>query len=144
MSLANLARYGRYESIGGILPPAGCGAGGCSRRIRASRNPVKKSTSSLGNRARVPYLFALSADQTNRNLPCRQLGVFLLADEINVGRADVGVAGELAHLLHRSPVADDVVDRRRLTPLNRDPVGINLGQPLMPRKADRVFSTRST
>src|SRR5271166_3145325 len=46
------------------------------------------------------------------NLPGGHLSVFLLADEINLGRPDVGMAGELPHLMHRGPVADGVVDRR--------------------------------
>ena len=50
--------------------------------------------------------------KTNLDFPCRHLGVFLLADEINLGRADVGMAGELAHLVHGGPVADGVVDGR--------------------------------
>jgi hypothetical protein len=46
------------------------------------------------------------------DFPGRYLGVFLLSDEIELGGADVGVAGEFPHLVHRGPVADGVVDRR--------------------------------
>ena len=39
------------------------------------------------------------------------LGVLLPADEIDLGGADVSVAGELADLVHRRLVADGVVVR---------------------------------
>ena len=45
--------------------------------------------------------------------PRRHFAVLLLAHEVQLGGADVAVAGELAHLMHRRPVADGVVDRRR-------------------------------
>ena len=44
--------------------------------------------------------------------PGRHLGVFLLADEVNLSGADVGVAGKLPYFVHRRPVADRVVDGR--------------------------------
>jgi hypothetical protein len=42
--------------------------------------------------------------------PRRHLGVFLLAHEVELGRAVLGVSGELAHLVEQGPVADGVVD----------------------------------
>jgi hypothetical protein len=44
------------------------------------------------------------------------LGVLLPADEIDLGGADVSVAGELADLVHRRLVADGVVWRSCSTP----------------------------
>ncbi len=55
--------------------------------------------------------------EADLDAPGRHRGVFLLADEVDLGRADVGVAGELPHLVHRRPVAD----RSR----NRDAARIN-------------------
>jgi len=43
---------------------------------------------------------------------CIRLGVIFLADEVDLGRGDVGVAGELPNLVHGGPVADGVVDCR--------------------------------
>ena len=37
--------------------------------------------------------------QPDLDAPGRHLGVFLLADEVDLGGADVGVAGELPHLV---------------------------------------------
>ena len=42
---------------------------------------------------------ALASRDADLDAPCRHLGVFLLADEVDLGRADVGVAGELPHLV---------------------------------------------
>ena len=38
--------------------------------------------------------------------------VFFLALEVELGRPNVGVVGELPHFVHRRPVADRVADRR--------------------------------
>ena len=59
----------------------------------------------------TPYRPRASRD-ANVDAPRRHLGVFLLTHEVDLGRADVGVAGELPHLVHRGPVPDGVVDRR--------------------------------
>ena len=59
-----------------------------------------------------PGSLALASRQADLDPPGRHLGVLLLADEVDLGGADVGVAGEFAHLVHRGPVADGVVDRR--------------------------------
>ena len=42
---------------------------------------------------------ALSSRHADLDPPRRHLGVFLLADEVDLGGADVGVAGELPHLV---------------------------------------------
>ena len=55
---------------------------------------------------------APGACQPDLVAPHRHLGVFFLALEVELGRSDVGVAGELPHFVHRRPVADRVVDRR--------------------------------
>ena len=52
--------------------------------------------------------------------PCRHLGVFLLADEVELGGADVAVAGELAHLVHRGAVTDGVLDRHLAQAMDAD------------------------
>jgi len=50
--------------------------------------------------------------EADLDAPRRHVRVFFLADKVEFGRPDVGVAGELPHLVHRRPVADGVVDRR--------------------------------
>src|SRR5208282_3083211 len=50
--------------------------------------------------------------EADLDAPRRHVRVFFLADKVEFGRPDVGVAGELPHLVHRRPVADRVVDRR--------------------------------
>jgi hypothetical protein len=45
------------------------------------------------------------------------------AHEIDLGGADIGVPGELAHLVHRGPVADGVVDRRFAQRVDADAAG---------------------
>ena len=46
-----------------------------------------------------PPSLVLAPRQADLDLPGRHLGVFLLADEVDLGGADVGVAGELPHLV---------------------------------------------
>jgi hypothetical protein len=53
---------------------------------------------------------ALSSDQANLDAAGCHLGVFLLADEVELSRPDVGAAGELATLVHGGTVPDRVVD----------------------------------
>jgi hypothetical protein len=53
--------------------------------------------------------------------PSCNLGIFLLAYEVDLGGPDVGVPGELAHLVHSRPVADRIVDRRLAQRVNPDP-----------------------
>ena len=55
------------------------------------------------------------------------------AHEVDLGRADIGVPGELPHLVHRGPVADGVVDRRLAQRVDADapaphPRGIDAGR----------------
>jgi hypothetical protein len=59
-----------------------------------------------------PGLLTLASGQADLDFPGRHLGVFLLANEINLGRPYVGVACEFPHLVHGGPVADGVVDGR--------------------------------
>src|SRR5512135_1896998 len=53
---------------------------------------------------------ALASRQANMDPPRRHLGVLLLPHEVDLGRADIGMPGELAHLVQRGSVADRVVD----------------------------------
>jgi hypothetical protein len=46
-----------------------------------------------------PVSLGLATCDTDLDSSGCHLRVFLLADEINLGRADVGVAGKLAHLV---------------------------------------------
>src|SRR5262249_36197298 len=55
---------------------------------------------------------ALPARDADADAAGRHLAVLLLADEVQLGGPDVGVAGELAHLVPLRPVADGVVDGR--------------------------------
>ena len=56
---------------------------------------------------------ARASRDANLDAPRRYLSsVFLLPHEVDLGGADIGVPGELAHLVHGRPVADRVVDRR--------------------------------
>ena len=57
-------------------------------------------------------LLALAARQPNVDAPRRDLGVLLLSDEVDLGRADIRVPGELPHLVQRGAVADGVVGAR--------------------------------
>ena len=43
--------------------------------------------------------------------PRCDLGVLLLAHEVDLGRPDVGMTGELPHFVHGGPVTDGIVDR---------------------------------
>ena len=62
----------------------------------------------------------LEADARDLNPPRRHLGVFLLADEVELGRADVAVAGELPHLVHGGAVADGIVASRLAQRMDAD------------------------
>ena len=53
---------------------------------------------------------ARASRDANVDAPRRHLGVFLLAHEVELGRPDIGVPGELAHLVERGAVTDGVVD----------------------------------
>jgi hypothetical protein len=53
---------------------------------------------------------ARASRDANVDAPRRHLGVFLLAHELELSRPDIGVPGELAHLVQRGAVADGVVD----------------------------------
>jgi hypothetical protein len=46
------------------------------------------------------------------NAPRRHLGVFLLADEVKLGGADVAVPREFCYLVHSGAIPDGVVDGR--------------------------------
>ena len=80
-------------------------------RIHPFHWPPARSAARIVGRP-PPGSLALASRQADLDPPGRHLGVFLLADEVDLGGADVGMAGELAHLVHRRPVADGVVDRR--------------------------------
>lgn len=69
------------------------------RRLESSRRPP-------------PGSLALASGQPDLDLACRDLGVFFLTDEVDLGGADVGVSGELPHFVHGGAVADGVVDGR--------------------------------
>jgi hypothetical protein len=43
--------------------------------------------------------FVLAPGHTDLNPPRRHLGILFFSDEIDLGGADVGVAGELPHLV---------------------------------------------
>src|SRR5262249_30153490 len=65
--------------------------------------------------------------------PRRDLRVFLLAHEVDHGRADVGVSCELPHLVHRGAVPDRVVDDGLPQRVNTDapasqPFGVDTGR----------------
>ncbi len=53
---------------------------------------------------------ALASRHANVDSPRRDLGVFLLTHEVELGRPDIGMPGKLAHLVERGAVADGVVD----------------------------------
>ena len=77
---------------------------------------------------------ARASRDANVDPPRRHLGVFLLAHEVELGGPDIGVAGELAHLVQRGAVADGVVNRRLAERVNADapaaqPVGIDARGP---------------
>src|SRR5512135_987282 len=67
------------------------------------------ASKALRSRSAVDSL-ALASRQANMDAPRRHLGVLLLAHEVDLGGADIGVPGELAHLVQRGPVPDRVVD----------------------------------
>src|SRR5271157_6225708 len=62
-------------------------------------------------RGKTPSL-APGPGQADLDAAGGDLGVFFLADEVNLGGADVGVPREFPHLVHGRPVADRVVDGR--------------------------------
>src|SRR5512135_3772169 len=67
------------------------------------------ASKALRSRSAVDSL-SLASRQANMDAPRRHLGVLLLPHEVDLGRPDIGVPGELAHLVHRGPVPDRVVD----------------------------------
>src|SRR5512135_2318730 len=62
-----------------------------------------------GMESAVDSLARASRD-ANVDPPRRHLRVFLLAHEVELGRPDIGMPGELAHLVQRGAVANGVVD----------------------------------
>src|SRR5207249_2125112 len=81
---------------------------------------------------RIPFFFA--PDHTNLYPPRRDLAVFFLAHEVELGGADVAVAGELADLVHLRAVADGVVDGSFTQRVDADaalpqPVGVDSCRP---------------
>ena len=84
---------------------------------------------------------ALASRDANVDAPRRHLGVFLLAHEIDLGGADIGVPGELPHLVHRGPIPDGVVDRRLAQRMDADaPAPIRVGS--MPAASQYFFTSR--
>ena len=85
-----------------------------SRSIsRTSRTVVRLVLHSRGFSGRPsPGSLALAVDDADLNAACGDLGVFLLADEVDLRRADVGVAGESPDLVNGGPIAVGVVDGR--------------------------------
>ena len=59
--------------------------------------------------------------QPDLDAPRRHLGILLAADEVDLGGADIGVAREFAHLVHRGPIADGVVDGGLAQRVDADP-----------------------
>src|SRR5512135_941392 len=53
---------------------------------------------------------ARTSRDANVDAPRRDLRVLLAAHEVDLGRADVGMPGEFAHLVHRGAVPDGVID----------------------------------
>src|SRR5262245_28009134 len=79
----------------------------------STQSPVTVTSSAAGRgnrRQRLPGCQATG--DADADAPCGDLAVLLLADEVQLGGAYVGVPGELPHLVHLRPVADGVVDRR--------------------------------
>ena len=73
---------------------------------------------------------ARASRDANVDPPRRHLGVLLLAHEVELGRPDIRVPGELAHLVQRRPVADGVVDGGLAERMDADapaaqPVGVD-------------------
>src|SRR5512144_2155166 len=67
---------------------------------------------------------ARASRDANVDPPRRHLGVLLLAREVELGRPDIGVPGELAHFVERRPVPDGIVDgglRSEWMPIPRPP-----------------------
>jgi len=58
-----------------------------------------------------------------RDPSCRPLGVLFLPDEIELGRADVGVARELAGLVQLGTILDRIIERRLSQTVHTDPAG---------------------
>ncbi len=80
--------------------------------LRKLRHEVRQAVQWESPVRRPMGSLAPGACQPDLDAPRRHLGVFFLALEVELGRPDVGVAGELPHFVHRRPVADRVVDRR--------------------------------
>ena len=77
--------------------------------------------SAVADPFRATDSLAFASREANVDAPRRHLGVFLLAHEVELGRPDIRVPGELAHLVHRCPIPDGVVDRRLAQRVNADP-----------------------
>src|SRR5271157_251508 len=73
-------------------------------------------------RGKTPSL-APGPGQADLDAAGGDLGVFLLADEVELGGADVGVPREFPHLVHGRPVPDGVVDRRLAQRVDADTTG---------------------
>src|SRR5512135_3917176 len=58
---------------------------------------------------------ALASRQANLDPPRRHLGVLLLTHEVDLGGAEIGVPGELAHLVQRGPCPGARPSTRRWT-----------------------------
>jgi hypothetical protein len=71
---------------------------------------------------------SLGTCEPDLDAPGRHLGVFFFADEVDLGGADVGVPSELAHLMHRRPVADGVFDRRLAQRVDADAAAAQPGR----------------
>src|SRR5271165_6652020 len=88
----------------------------CSVRLQPVRRRETLGRSPMDSLARA-------SRDANVDAPRRYLGVFLLAHEVELGRPDIGVPGELAHLVHGRPVPDGVVDRRLAQRVDADTTG---------------------
>src|SRR5437773_137566 len=92
--------------------PCGSQGGPTPGSVSGSRTPkTNRASRPGGSEALDPVMssLALASRQADLDPPRRLFGVFLLAHEVDLGRADVGMAGELADLVHRSSVPDGVV-----------------------------------
>ena len=67
-------------------------------RIHSFHWPPARSAAMYWGRP-PPGSLALASRDADLDPPGRHLGVFLLADEVDLGRSDVGMAGELPHLV---------------------------------------------
>ena len=114
----------------------------CRAQHKASKATVRRlsmieSSSCVGQAGgdsapAVVGVARLGSYDADLDAPRRHLGVFLLAHEIDLGGADIGVPGELPHLVHRGPIPDGVVDRRLAQRMDADapaaqPRGIDAG-----------------